>query len=89
MPSGMQNHGRLNVPELVDLINKYNQTIDKDERNKTAKTIATIIEERAYNAYIASPYETAAYRNNVKGWVTPSNEFEFQMVTKDLDVVSQ
>ena len=89
MPSGMQNHGRLNVTELVDLINKYNQTIDKDERNKTAKTIATIIEERAYNAYIASPYETAAYRNNVKGWVTPSNEFEFQMVTKDLDVVSQ
>lgn len=89
LPNGMQNHGRLDVPELVSLINQYNQTIAKDERSKIAKTIAAIIEDKAYNAYIASPYETAAYRKNVKGWVTPSNEFEFQMVTKDLDLVSE
>nr|WP_092070800.1 ABC transporter substrate-binding protein [Dendrosporobacter quercicolus]NSL48375.1 ABC transporter substrate-binding protein [Dendrosporobacter quercicolus DSM 1736]SDM14856.1 peptide/nickel transport system substrate-binding protein [Dendrosporobacter quercicolus] len=88
-PKGMQNHGRLHVPELVALIDQYNQIIDKEERNVKAKAIATMIEDRAYNAYIASPYETAAYRKNVKGWVTPSNEFEFQMVTKDLDIVSQ
>ncbi|TGE38090.1 ABC transporter substrate-binding protein [Desulfosporosinus fructosivorans] len=89
LSNGMQNHGRLKVPELETLINIYNQTIAKEERDQMAKTIATIIEDRAYNAYIASPYETAAYRKNVKGWVTPSNEFEFQMVTKDLDVVSE
>jgi peptide/nickel transport system substrate-binding protein len=88
-PKGMQNHGRLNVPELISLLDTYNQTIDKAKRNERAKTIATMIEERAYNAYITSPYETAAYRKNVKGWVTPSNEFEFQMVTKDLDIVSE
>ncbi|WP_378952704.1 ABC transporter substrate-binding protein [Pelosinus sp. sgz500959] len=85
-PKGVQNHGRLNVPELTALLEKYNQTIDAKERHQIAKEIASMIEERAYNAYITSPYETVAYRKKVKGWVTPSNEFEFQMVTKDLDL---
>lgn len=32
------------------------------------------------------PFETAAHKKNVTGWVTPGNEFEFQMITKDLDL---
>ncbi len=85
-PKAVQNHGHLNVPELNNLLIEYNQTVDSAKRNMLAKQFATILEERAYNSYIAAPYATAAYRQGVKGWVTPSNDVEFQMVTKDLDI---
>ena len=50
------------------------------------REIAEDIRSKAYNCYIVSPSETAAYKKTVTGWFTPSNEFEFQMVTKDLDI---
>ena len=88
-PKAAQNHRRLDVPELNDLLVEYNQTVDITKRNGLAKQFATILEERAYNSYITVPYATAGYRQGVKGWVTPGNDLEFQMVTKDLDVVSK
>ena len=88
-PKAAQNHGRLDVPQLNELLNEYNHTADITKRNGLAKQFATILEDQAYNSYITVPYETVAYRQGVKGWVTPGNEFEFQMVTKDLDVVSK
>ena len=86
MPDGAQNYGGVDDPELIAKINTFNETVNEDERATQMREIAEDIRSKAYNCYIVSPYETAAYKKTVTGWFTPSNEFEFQMVTKDLDI---
>jgi ABC-type dipeptide transport system, periplasmic component len=86
VPNGAQNHGRLNDPKLNTLLEEFNRTTDIARRNTLALQAAQYIEDNAYNCYITVPYETAAYRKGVSGWVTPPNEFEFQMITNVLDV---
>ncbi len=48
--------------------------------------MGTLIEAQQFNSYLVVPNETAAYRDVVSGWITPGNEFEFQMITKNLDI---
>ena len=86
MPDGAQNYGGVDDPELIAKISTFNETVNEDERATQMREIAEDIRSKAYNCYIVSPYETAAYKKTVTGWFTPSNEFEFQMVTKDLDI---
>lgn len=83
---GAQNHGRLADPELLSMLDAYNTEIDPETRTQQAKKIGELIEEEQFNSYLVVPNETAAYRDSVSGWLTPGNEFEFQMVTKDLDI---
>ena len=83
---GAQNHGRLNDPNLQQQIEAYNTEADDAKRTEMAKGVATYIEDQYYNSYLVVPNETAAYNKKVTGWVTPSNEFEYQMITKDLDI---
>lgn len=85
-PDGAQNHGHLNDPNLQQQIDVFNTEINEAKRAETAKGIATYIEEQYYNSYLVVPQETAAFKKKVTGWVTPSNEFEYQMITKDLDI---
>lgn len=86
LPKGAQNHGQIDNPELVAILEEFNRTVDQTRRNELAKQAATFIEEHAYNCYITVPAETAAYRKGVQGWITPPNEFEFQMMTNALDL---
>lgn len=86
LPKGAQNHGRLDVPELIAILDEFNRAVDPEKRNELTKKAASFIEEHAYNCYITVPAETAAYRKGVHGWITPPNEFEFQMVTHELDI---
>ena len=65
---------------------KYNTEADTTARTTLAKEIAQYIDTKYYNSYITAPYETSASKKTVTGWVTPGNEFEFQMITKDLDI---
>lgn len=86
LPGGAQNHGDLEAPELISMIEEFNATVDADARTALREQIALYLRDNAINSYIVSPFETAAYKDTVRGWITPSNEFEFQMVTKDLDI---
>jgi peptide/nickel transport system substrate-binding protein len=86
MPNGAQNHGRLYNPELIAIIEEFNRTTDVEKRNQLALRAGEFIEDNAYNSYITVPYETAAYRKGITGWLTPPNEFEFQMITNELDM---
>lgn len=81
-----QNHGKLADPELLAKLEKYNTEADTTARTTLAKEIAQYIDTKYYNSYITAPYETSASKKTVTGWVTPGNEFEFQMITKDLDI---
>ena len=81
-----QNHGKLADSELLAKLEKYNTEADTTARTTLAKEIAQYIDTKYYNSYITAPYETSASKKTVTGWVTPGNEFEFQMITKDLDI---
>ena len=81
-----QNHGKLADPELLAKLEKYNTEADTTARTTLAKEIAQYIDTKYYNSYITAPYETSASKKTVTGWATPGNEFEFQMITKDLDI---
>lgn len=87
LPTGAQNHGRLDAPELVAILDEFNRTVDQTRRHELAKQAAAFIEEHAYNCYITVPAETAAYRKGVLGWITPPNELEFQIITNGLDLL--
>lgn len=79
-----QNHGRLDDPELLRRLDAYNTEVDEAKRIDQTRSLAEYIEEKSYNSYITVPFETIAHTKNVTGWVTPGNEFEFPMITKDL-----
>ncbi|MBB1572107.1 MAG: ABC transporter substrate-binding protein [Propionibacterium sp.] len=81
-----QNHGHLDDPELLAKLEKYNIEFDETARATQAKEIAQYVENKYYNSYITVPFESAASKKTVTGWTTPGNEFEFQMITKDLDI---
>lgn len=83
---GAQNHGRLADPTLLSMLDSFNTEIDAAERVKKTKEIGAYIEKEQFGSYLVVPNETAAFRKNVSGWTTPGNEFEFQMITKDLDI---
>lgn len=86
LPDGAQNFGNLDDPRLISMINTFNSTVDTQSRADQIRDIALYVRDQSYNSYIVSPFETSAYKKSVTGWVTPSNEFEFQMITKDLDI---
>lgn len=83
---GAQNHGHLQDPTLTAMLEAFNTELDPDVRDENAKEIASWLEEEAINSYLVVPNESSAYSNRVTGWTTPVNEFEFPMVTKDLDI---
>jgi peptide/nickel transport system substrate-binding protein len=79
-----QNHGKLADAQVTALIEKFNAEVDAGKRTAIARQFAELVEDQAFNCYLTIPFETVAYRKGVQGWVTPGNEFEYQMVTKDL-----
>jgi peptide/nickel transport system substrate-binding protein len=83
---GAQNHGRLADPELLKMLDAYNTEVDVAKRTQKAKELGAYIEKQQFGSYLVVPNETTAYRKGVSGWSTPGNEFEFQMITKDLDI---
>lgn len=83
---GAQNHGRFQDPTLTTMLDAFNSELDSDARNEKAKEIASWLEAEAINSYLVVPNETSAYSKRVTGWQTPVNEFEFPMITKDIDL---
>lgn len=83
---GAQNHGRLNDPTVTAMLDSFNSELDPTARNEKAKEFASWLEKEAINSYLVVPNETSAYSNRVTGWRTPVNEFEFPMMTKDIDI---
>lgn len=83
-PGGAQNHGSLDDPAVTSLIASYNTTVGEKPRAGIARRIAATVRDKYYNTYLVSPNETAAYDSSVTGWITPPNEFEYPMITKDL-----
>ncbi|WP_080795306.1 ABC transporter substrate-binding protein [Corynebacterium pacaense] len=86
LPDGAQNFGGLDDPTLISMIDTFNATVDTQSRAGQIRDIAVYVRDQSYNSYIVSPFETSAYKKTVSGWITPSNEFEFQMITRDLDI---
>lgn len=83
---GAQNHGNFHDPALTAMLDAFNSELDPDTRNEKAKEIASWLEAEAINSYLVVPNETSAYSKRVTGWRTPVNEFEFPMMTKDIDI---
>lgn len=84
-PGGAQNHGQLDDPALNKLIEQFNSAPNTEERATVAKQLGITVRERQLNSYLVAPMETAAFAKGVTGWQTPTNEFEYPMITKDLD----
>lgn len=85
---GALNYGKYNDAELNTMIDKFNTTIDQDERMKQVKEIGTYLQDHTVNSYIVFPHTSAALKTSVSGWVTPPNEHEYPLITKDLDIAS-
>lgn len=88
LPGGAQNFSEFTDEKLIEMINTFNATIDIDERLAQIKEIGAYLAENVIASYVVFPEETAAMKKEVTGWHTPTNEFEYQLITKDLDLES-
>ncbi|AKE41020.1 ABC transporter substrate-binding protein [Corynebacterium kutscheri] len=88
LPDGALNYGKVNDPALTAMIEQFNATIDPEQRIQRMRDIAAYIRDNVLGSYVLFINESAGFKNTVRGWVTPSNDLEFAMVTKDLDVES-
>lgn len=83
---GALNYGKYDDPTLEAMIDDFNATVDIDERLEKVKKIGTYLQDHTVNSFVVFPNTSSAFKDTVKGWVTPPNEHEYQLITKDLDI---
>ncbi|MFJ8265575.1 nickel ABC transporter substrate-binding protein [Peribacillus asahii] len=82
--TGALNVGKINIPELNELINELNTTSDLDERIQLTKEAANIINKEIVHSYAVYPNILVGVNNRIKGWA-PTAE-EYYIITHTLDV---
>jgi len=84
-PTGALNFSGAHEPELTEIIDKLNQTVDQDERAALSEQAADFVYDHVINSFVLHPSTIVAYNDNkVKNWVTTRSEY--YMITNELDV---
>ncbi|TCI23012.1 ABC transporter substrate-binding protein [Exiguobacterium sp. SL-9] len=84
-PDGALNFSGVEDTALTQMIDRLNQTVDRDQRDQTTEEIAQYVDERVINSFLVHPSTNVALKDNVRGWVTEKSEY--YMITKDLEVL--
>ncbi|PAF17266.1 nickel ABC transporter substrate-binding protein [Terribacillus saccharophilus] len=84
-PDGALNFSGANEPELTEIIDQLNVTVDMDKRSELAEEAANYVDENQINSFVLYPDTLVAYdETKVKNWVTTRSEY--YMITNQLDV---
>lgn len=84
-PTGALNFSGAHEPELTEIIDKLNQTVNQEDRAVLAEQAANYVHENVINSFVLHPSTIVAYNDNkVKNWVTTRSEY--YMITNKLDV---
>ncbi len=84
-PTGALNFSGAEEPELTEVIDKLNQTVNQEDRAVLAEQAADYVHENVINSFVLHPSTIVAYNENkVKNWVTTRSEY--YMITNKLDV---
>ncbi|UTT41591.1 ABC transporter substrate-binding protein [Exiguobacterium aurantiacum] len=84
-PDGALNFSGVEDTALTQMIDRLNQTVDRDQRDQMTEGIAQYVDERVINSFLVHPSTNVALKDNVRGWVTEKSEY--YMITKDLEVL--
>jgi peptide/nickel transport system substrate-binding protein len=82
--TGALNVGKINIPELNELINELNTTSDLDKRIQLTKEAANVINKETVHSYAVYPNIIVGMNDRIKDWV-PTAE-EYYILTHTLDV---
>ncbi|MBU7592355.1 ABC transporter substrate-binding protein [Metabacillus halosaccharovorans] len=84
-PTGALNFSGAHEPELTEIIDKLNQTVNQEDRAVLAEQAADYVHENVINSFVLHPSTIVAYNENkVKNWLTTRSEY--YMITNKLDV---
>ncbi|PMC36821.1 ABC transporter substrate-binding protein [Bacillus sp. UMB0899] len=84
-PTGALNFSGAEEPELTEMIDKLNQTVNQEDRAVLAEQAADYVHENVINSFVLHPSTIVAFNENkVKNWVTTRSEY--YMITNKLDV---
>ncbi|WP_245823537.1 nickel ABC transporter substrate-binding protein [Metabacillus halosaccharovorans] len=84
-PTGALNFSGAHEPELTEIIDKLNQTVNQEDRAVLAEQAADYVHENVINSFVLHPSTIVAYNENkVEKWVTTRSEY--YMITNKLDV---
>ncbi|WP_166245002.1 nickel ABC transporter substrate-binding protein [Paenibacillus turpanensis] len=84
MPSGSLNPGKINIPELTQVIESLNKQSDVTQRNKLIQEAVSIVDKEAVHSYAVFPNLIIGVNKRVTDW-TPGRE-EFYILTPTMDV---
>jgi peptide/nickel transport system substrate-binding protein len=84
LPKGSLNPGKIDIPELNDIINELNVTSDSVMRIELQKKAVALIQEQVPQSFILHPHIIAGVNNRVKNW-SPGSE-EYYLITNQMDV---
>jgi peptide/nickel transport system substrate-binding protein len=82
--TGALNVGKINIPELNEMIDELNATTDLNERTELTQKAARIINKEVAHSYAVYPNIIVGMNNRVKNW-NPTAE-EYYILTHTLDV---
>lgn len=82
--TGALNVGKINIPELNEVIKELNTTTDLDKRTQLTKDAAKIINNEVSHSYAVYPNIIVGMNDRIKGW-NPTAE-EYYILTHLLDV---
>lgn len=84
-PNGALNFSGANEPELTEILDELNRTVDQETRALLAEQAANYIDANTMNSFVLYPDTLVAYdANKIKNWVTSKSEY--YMITNKLDV---
>nr|WP_230503606.1 nickel ABC transporter substrate-binding protein [Sutcliffiella rhizosphaerae] len=84
-PTGALNFSRAEEPELTEIIDMLNQTVNQTDRAVLAEKAADFVNKNMINSFILHPDTIVAYNEKkVKNWITARSEY--YMITNNLDV---
>ncbi len=84
-PDGALNFSGVEDTALTEKIDRLNQTVDREARDRMTEEIARYVDERVINSFLVHPSTNVALKDNVRGWITEKSEY--YMITKDLEVL--
>ncbi|MBM7618544.1 peptide/nickel transport system substrate-binding protein [Bacillus tianshenii] len=82
--TGALNVGKINIPELNQLIEELNRTTESEERTKLTKEAAKVINEEVAHSYAVYPNIIIGMNKRITNW-KPTAE-EYYILTHTLDV---
>ncbi|WP_318615720.1 nickel ABC transporter substrate-binding protein [Sporosarcina sp. YIM B06819] len=82
--TGALNVGRINLPEMNEVIKELNKTRDLDKRTQLTKDAATIINKEVLHSYAVYPNIIVGVNDRIKNWI-PTAE-EYYILTHTMDV---